>query len=94
MKAYQFIDKINTLDWLKGILKDYQAHIKLIEGEMDYYTVERIVYSCRGPGSFCVNPHRPIPATFILEGLKAEVAVIQKEIADLEHQLNGVIVDL
>ncbi len=72
-------------DWLIKIAKDYKKHIKLIEQEKEFFVVNGIKFSARGPvEDMEINPHMTIPYEYILEGLKDALAKVQREIDFIE----------
>jgi len=95
MKAEKYNEMVNHLHWLEGIAERYDEHIKLIEHEYKYYTVQSIGYTARGEGRvFDINPHRPIPLSYIYKGLSEVLSSVNKEIKELHEQLKEVIVEL
>lgn len=80
-------EKLGHYRWLKDIEASYEKMIALIDKEKDFFTVCGFSYAARGDVlCFDVNPHRTIPPTYILEGLKAALDNIKKEIAELEKE--------
>jgi hypothetical protein len=72
-------------DWLIKIAKDYKKHIKLIEQEKEFFVVNGIKFSARGPvEDMEINPHMTIPYEYILEGLKDALAKVRREIDFIE----------
>ena len=84
-------DKIVTHKWLTSIANDYRNYIHLIETEKECFRIDSIKYSARGPiREMEINCHRTIPYQYILEGLKAALADVQREIDFLEDILKQV----
>lgn len=82
--------KIRHYRWLKEIADNYDSMLKLIDREKDSFTIYGLIYAARGDTrSFQVNPHRTIPYKFIYDGLKAELEIINAEIAECEKELKG-----
>lgn len=76
--------------WLQGIADNYESMLKLIDKEKDYFTIYGLTYTARGDiRNFQVNPHRTIQYKYIYDGLKAELDVINAEIAECEKELKG-----
>lgn len=75
--------------WLKEISERYQQMIDLIEREREHFIICGFSYEARSePVSFNVNPHRSIPYTFILDGMKAALGDVNKEIAEYEKKID------
>ena len=95
MKSQDYIRYLRHLEWLKYISKQYEEHLSFMEREKSHYTVQGIVYTARGEGcTFQCNPHRPIPAQDIYEGLTKAIRDVNAEIEDLERKLKQVTVEL
>jgi hypothetical protein len=72
-------------DWLIKIAKDYKKYIEMIEREKEFFVVNGIKFSARGPvEDMEINPHMTIPYGYILEGLKDVLAKVQREIDFIE----------
>ena len=81
MNIQELRDKDRTYMWLKGIENTYKMYIERIEKEGDFFVIEGIQFSNRGPiETMELNSHRTIPNTFILEGLKIALKKVQDEI--------------
>ncbi len=79
-------------DWLIKIAKDYKKHIKLIEQEKEFFVVNGIKFSARGPvEDMEINPHMTIPYEYILEGLKDALAKVQREIDFIEDVFRPIV---
>ena len=84
-------DKIIKHKWLTDIANDYRKYIRLIETEKEFFRVESIKYTARGPArEMEINCHKSIPHQYILEGLKAALEDVQREINFLEDVLKQV----
>lgn len=95
MKSKEYFDKIRHLDWLKDISRQYKEHLALMDREKDHYTVHGIGYTARCDGRvFNVNPHRPIPSSYIYDGISAVLSSVNAEIETLERELKKVTVEL
>lgn len=95
MKSQEYLDKVRTLGWLKGIATQYREHLDLMDREKEHYTVRGIGYAARGDDRvFRLNPHRSIPYKYFYEGLKEALANVEAEIAALESSLKQVTVEL
>lgn len=81
--------KIRHREWLEGISKEYEEMISFIEREHEHFRIYGLSYAARGDiRIFNINPHRTIPYTFILNGLKAALKDVNKEIAELKRELS------
>ena len=85
MDIQEFRDRDRIYMWLKGIENAYKEYIERIEKEGDFFVIEGINYTNRGPiETMELNSHRTIPNTFILEGLKIALKKVQDEINEHE----------
>lgn len=81
MEIKEILDRYRRYCWLKGIENTYKKYIERIEKEGDFFFIEGIKYTNRGPiETMELNRHRTIPNTFILEGLKIALKKVQDEI--------------
>ena len=95
MTTDEYFQAIGNLRWLERIAEEYKQHLRLIEEEKEYYRIYGIVYSARGDETaFKVNPHRPIPAVYIYNGLKEALSELEKEISEKKERLKRIIVEL
>lgn len=87
-------DLLRKHDWLTRIANDYKKHIKLIEQEKEFFVVNGIKFSARGPvEDMEINPHMTIPYKCILEGLKDALAKVQREIDLIEDVFRPIVSD-
>ena len=94
MKSEEYIEKVRHLDWLKGIAKEYESRIEFWGKAGQDLTVLAIHYSYHGTGTMQLNSHRSIDMAFIFAGLNDALRKLKEEIAELEKELNTVIVQL
>ena len=95
MNSNEYIDKLRQLTWLQTIVCDYKNYIKVIKKGGEHFTIETIIYSCRGPGTpMRINPHRSIKAKFILDALTDAIRYVEDEVAGLKSELKSVTVEL
>lgn len=78
--------------WLTKIAKEYKKYINLIEQEKEFFVVNGIKFSARGPvEDMEINPHMTIPNEYILEGLKDALAKVQREIDFIDDVLRPIV---
>ena len=71
--------------WLTEIAEKYKGYIKMIEKEKEFFVVNGIKFSARGPvEDMEITPHMTIPYGYILEGLKDALAQVQRKIDFIE----------
>ena len=94
MTSQEYMEKVKRLDWLRGIVNNYEQDLRLLERAGDEFVVSAIHYNYHGPATMTLNNHRTIPATFIFMGLSYTLSAIKKEIDSLELELKSVTVEL
>ncbi len=79
-------------DWLIKIAQAYKKYIEMIEREKEFFVVNGIKSSARGPvEDMEINPHMTIPYGYILEGLKDVLAKVQREIDFIEDVFRPIV---
>lgn len=80
--------QMRQLRWLEGIAEVYREHLSLIDKNTDTYIIRGISYSCRGEGRMIEsNPHRPIPAKYLRDGMAEALGNLEREIANLKSEI-------
>lgn len=84
----QKIVQLRKLRWMEGIAHDYREQLELIAKNPDYYTIRYIAYSCRGSErTVTINPHHPIPAKYLRDGLADALSSLEHEIETLKAEI-------
>lgn len=80
--------QVRQLRWLEDIAEVYREHLALIDHNADTFTIRGIAYTCRGDGrSLDSNPHRPIPAKYLRDGLAEVLGNLEHEIETLKTEI-------
>lgn len=87
----QKAEQINTLRWLESIADGYEDAADYIRKNAEYFTIEGVIYSCKGPCAtpIQINPHRPISSTHLLDALIEAAAGIREEARALKAKIEG-----
>ena len=95
MKAIEYFEKHNHLQWLEHIAQEYKDDIAIIEREWDHFTIVGVGYNARGDTAVMnFNPHRTIKPSYILDGLKEALQGLEIEIEKIKEEISSVIVEL
>jgi len=94
MKSHEYTDKLRHLEWLRGIVKDYEDTLRFLERVGNEITFTSIKYDHHGPGSINLNNHRSIKMPFIFFGIENALSKVKDEIASIEEELKSVTVEL
>ena len=94
MKSEEYIEKVRHLDWLRGIVRDYEQNLRFIEQAGKDFVITAIHYNFHGPATMCLNNHRSIDSAFIFYGLENALSKVKDEITSIEKELQSITVEL